>query len=157
MRQLHGIFFLIFLTFLLPQLQLVILSILKQLQLLAEFPFFLRLLIFLILQPLLPEAKPGGRPRTLDVREILNAIFYRERTGCAWDLLPHDFPPAKTVYDYFNGWSKDGTWERVKGVVVRQVRQKAGRDPEPSAAIIDSQSVKTTEQGANGATRSPST
>lgn len=105
-----------------------------------------------ILKPLLPEAKQGGRPRSVDLREILNAIFYRERTGCAWDMLPHDFPPAKTVYDYFNQWSEDGTWERINGILVRRVRQSAGRDPEPSAAIIDSQSVKTTEKGANAAT-----
>lgn len=109
-----------------------------------------------ILQPLLPPAKPGGRPRTVDLREVLNAIFYRERTGCAWDMLPHDFLPAKTVYDYFNTWSKDGTWERLNGVLVRQVRHQVGREVEPSAAIIDSQSVKTTEKGANGATMLPS-
>jgi putative transposase len=105
-----------------------------------------------ILKPLLPDAKPGGRPRSVDLRDILNAIFYRERTGCAWDMLPHDLPPAKTVYDYFNTWSQDGTWERMNAVLVRRVRQAEGRDPEPSAAIIDSQSVKTTEKGANAAT-----
>jgi putative transposase len=109
-----------------------------------------------ILQPRLPEAKPGGRPRSVDLREILNAIFYRERTGCAWDMLPHDFLPAKTVYEYFNAWSKDGTWQHLNGVLVRQMREKAGRDPEPSAAIIDSQSVKTTEKGANEVMMLPS-
>lgn len=103
------------------------------------------------LEPLLPKAKPGGRPRSVDLREILNAIFYRERSGCAWEMLPHDLPPAKTVYDYFNKWAADGTWERINASLVQQVRQAAGRDPEPSAAIIDSQSVKTTEKGANGA------
>ena len=108
-----------------------------------------------LLKPLLPDAKAGGRPRSVDLREILNAIFYRERTGCAWEMLPHDLPPAKTVYDYFNKWSQDGTWERINGNVVRQVRQSEGRDPEPSAAIIDSQSVKTTEKGANAATMRP--
>jgi putative transposase len=108
-----------------------------------------------ILKPLLPDAKPGGRPRSVEVREVLNAIFYRERTGCAWDMLPHDLPAAKTVYDYFNKWSQDGTWERINGILVRQVRQAEGRDPEPSAAIIDSQSVKTTEKGANAATMRP--
>lgn len=103
-----------------------------------------------LLDPLLPEAKLGGRPRSVELREILNAIFYRQRTGCAWDMLPHDLPAAKTVYDYFNKWSQDGTWERINGILVRRVRQAAGRDAEPSAAIIDSQSVKTTEKGANG-------
>lgn len=109
-----------------------------------------------ILKPLLPAAKPGGRPRRVDLREILNAIFYRERTGCAWEMLPHDLPAAKTVYDYFNQWSADGTWEGINGLLVRRLRQSEGRDPEPSAAIIDSQSVKTTEKGANAATMRPS-
>jgi len=95
-----------------------------------------------ILKPLLPEAKPGGRPRSVDLGEILNAIFYRERTGWAWDMLPHDFPPAKPVYEYFNQGSKEGTWARINGVWGRRVRQAEGRDPEPSAAIIDSQSVR---------------
>ena len=108
-----------------------------------------------ILRPLLPDAKPGGRPRRVDLREILNAIFYRERTGCAWDMLPHDLPPAKTVYAYFNPWSADGTWERLNGILVRRGRQSEGRDAEPRAAIIDSQSVKTTEKGANAATMQP--
>lgn len=108
-----------------------------------------------ILKALLPDAKEGGRPRSVDLREILNAIFYRERSGCAWDMLPHDLPAAKTVYDYFNKWSRDGTWERINGILVRRVRQAEGRDPEPSAAMIDSQSVKTTEKGANVATMQP--
>jgi putative transposase len=105
-----------------------------------------------LLKPLLPDAKPGGRPRRVDWRDILNAIVYRERTGCAWEMLPHDLPPAKTVYDSFNRWSQDGTWERMNGVLVRRVRQAEGRDPQPSAAMIDRQSVKTTEKGANAAT-----
>lgn len=100
-----------------------------------------------ILEPLIPPAKSGGRRRSTDMREIMNAIIYRLRTGCGWELLPHDFPPAKTVYDYFNKWSKDGTWERMNAALVRDLRIEAGRDPEPSAAIIDSQSVKTTEKG----------
>ncbi len=104
-----------------------------------------------LLEPLLPKAKRGGRPRSVDLREILNAIFYRERTGCAWEMLPHDLPPTKTVYDYFNKWSANGIWERINASLVRQIRQAAGRDPEASAAIIDSQSVKTTEKGANAA------
>jgi putative transposase len=88
----------------------------------------------------------------VDLREILNAIFYRERSGCSWEMLPHDFPPAKTVYEYFNQWSQDGTWERINGELVRRLRQAEGREEEPSAAIIDSQSVKTVEKGANEAT-----
>src|SRR3990172_11994429 len=109
-----------------------------------------------IAAPLLPAAKLGGRPRSVDLREILNAIFYRERTGCAWEMLPHDFPPAKSVYEYFNQWSQDGTWERLNGELVRRVRKAEGRDQEPSAAILDSQSVKTVEKGANEATTQPS-
>ena len=105
-----------------------------------------------ILKELLSETKPGGRPRSVDLREVLNGIFYRLRTGCAWEMMPHDLPPTKTVYDYFNRWSKDGTWEKINGILVRQVRIAAGRDPEPSAAIIDSQSVKTVEKGVTVAT-----
>lgn len=84
-----------------------------------------------LLQPLLPEAKQGGRPRRVELREILNAIFYRQRTGCAWEMLPHDLPPAKTVYDYFNKWAQDGTWERLNGLLLRRLRQVEGRDAEP--------------------------
>jgi putative transposase len=110
-----------------------------------------------ILKKYLPEAKPGGRPRSVDLREILNGIFYRLRTGCAWEMLPHDLPRHQTVYEYFNAWSKDGTWERLNSTLVRRVRVEEGRNEEPSAAIIDSQSVKTVEKGANAATTVPST
>src|SRR5882672_5952285 len=109
-----------------------------------------------ILKELLPDAKPGGRPRRVDLREVLNAIFYRQRTGCAWEMLAHDLLPCKTVYDYFNTWSKAGTWERINPALVRRVRVAEGRNEEPSAAIIDSQSVKTVEKGANVATTRPS-
>src|SRR5260221_6241986 len=95
-------------------------------------------------------------PNRVVAREVLNGIFYRQRTGCAWEMLPHDLLPCKTVYDYFNRWSKDGTWERLNTALVRQVRVAEGRNEEPSAAIIDSQSVKTVERGANVATLRPS-
>jgi len=108
-----------------------------------------------ILKALLPEAKPGGRPRRVELREILKAIFYRLRTGCAWEMLPHDLPPSKTVDDYFNKGSQDGTWERINGLLVRQMRLAEGREAEPSAAILDSQSVKTVERGANEAPMLP--
>lgn len=94
----------------------------------------------------LPETG-GGRPRTTNMREVVNAILYVLRTGCAWHLLPHDFPPPGTVYDYFRRWQRDGTWELIHLTFREQVRIQAGREPEPSASIIDSQSVKTNEQG----------
>jgi putative transposase len=100
-----------------------------------------------ILEPLLPPPPGGGRPRETDRREVLNAIFYKLRTGCAWHLLPHDFPPSGTVYDYFAQWRRDGTIARLHEALRRQVREASEHDPEPSAAVLDSQSVKTTEVG----------
>jgi putative transposase len=98
-----------------------------------------------ILAPLIPPAKPGGRPREVDMREVLNGLLYLLRTGCAWRMIPHDLPPWQTVYEYFAQWRDDGTWERLNGVLRVQVRQHVGKQAEPSAGIIDSQSVKTTE------------
>jgi putative transposase len=100
-----------------------------------------------LIEPLLPTAKPGGRPRKTNIREVVNAIFYMLRTGCAWRLLPHDFPPPGTVYDYFRAWTKNGTLWRIHDTLRRLVRVAAGRNEEPSAACIDSQSAKTNEQG----------
>src|SRR5829696_515501 len=99
------------------------------------------------IEPHLPTPKSEGRPRIHDLREILDAVFYILRSGCAWRLLPHDFPPWKTVYHYFRLWRIDGTWERVNGALRERVRALAGREASPGAAIVDSQSVKTTERG----------
>ena len=101
-----------------------------------------------IIEPLLPRPSTRrGRPRVHSYREILNAIFYVLRTGGAWRMLPHDFPPWQTVYHYFRQWRRDGTWQRIHDALRRQVRVASGRQEEPEAAILDSQSVKTTEKG----------
>jgi putative transposase len=100
-----------------------------------------------ILEPLIPPAVPGGRPRKVDVRAVVNALFYRNREGCTWRALPHDFPPWKTVYNYFQGWHWDGTWEKLLKALRQDVRVAAGRAATPRVAVIDSQSVKTTPVG----------
>ena len=104
-----------------------------------------------IVAPLIPSAKPGGRRRTVDIQEILNAIFYVLRSGCAWRMLPHDFPKWQTVYTYFRNWRQDSTWQRINEQLRKEVRVAAGRDPEPSAAMMDSQTVNTTDKGGPGA------
>src|SRR5215210_6080286 len=100
-----------------------------------------------ILEPLIPPAKPGGRRREGDMREVSNGILYILRTGAGWRHLPHDFPPHQTVYEYDNAWRKDGTWTTIHTALRERVRRQEGREATPSAAIIDSQSVKTTERG----------
>src|SRR5215468_6236449 len=103
-----------------------------------------------LIEPLLPHRKRRrgpGRPREVDLREVVNALFYHAREGCTWRALPHDFPPWKTVYNYFQDWDDDGTWQKILNVLRPLARAQAGRAPTPSAAALDSQSVKTAQGG----------
>jgi|SRR5579884_1191190 len=109
-----------------------------------------------VLEPLIPAPKPGGRPASYARREIVNGIFYVVRTGCSWRALPHDLPPWPIVYHYFRRWRDEGTWEQVHGVLRGQLRVRLGRDASPSAAILDSQSVKMTEKGGRAASTAAS-
>ena len=102
---------------------------------------------WLLIKPLIPDAKPGGRPRSVNIREVWKAIYYRLKNGCTWENLPKDFPNYKTVYDYFRKWSVDGVIEKVHDVLRRAVRKQAGKEETPTAGIIDSQSVETTQKG----------
>jgi transposase len=108
------------------------------------------------LEPLLPAVRPGGRPRAHPLREIVDAMRYVLRTGCQWRALPHEYPPWQTVYHYFRAWRLDGTWARLNDELREEVRARAGRHRQPSAAILDSQSVRTTEKGGLAATTGPS-
>jgi putative transposase len=107
------------------------------------------------LAPLLPPVRPGRRPRAHPLREIIDALRYVLRGGIAWRALPHAYPPWPTVSHDFRAWRLDGTWERLNDELRALVRQRAGRHAQPSAAILDSQSVKTTEKGGRAATMGP--
>lgn len=108
-----------------------------------------------VIEPLIPPAKSGGRPRTVNMREVLNTLFYQNRSGCQWDMLPHDLLPKSTVHDYYKQWLEDGTWDSFVAALRGHVRQATPvpdrpaerRAPTPSLAVFDSQSVKTTEVG----------
>jgi putative transposase len=102
---------------------------------------------FALIEPMLPAAKGGGRRRTTSLREVLNAILYLLRTGCQWRMLPEGFPPRSTVYHYFRRFWQFGIWARIWMTLLMAAREQAGKEASPSAAIIDSQSVKTTESG----------
>ena len=102
---------------------------------------------FAVIEPLLPKAKPGGRPRSVNLHDAVNGILYVNRTGCQWRALPKDYPPWSTCYDFFRKWRIDGTWQRVNDALREQVRRKAGRKRSPRTASADSQSAKASGSG----------
>jgi transposase len=100
-----------------------------------------------LVEPMIPPAKRGGRPRDVNVREVLNGIFYVLSTGCQWNALPTDLPPKSTIYDYFDLWDYDGTLERIHHALYIATREQAGRAASPTVAIIDAQSAKGAQKG----------
>src|SRR3954466_5406035 len=112
---------------------------------------------YALLVPLIPPAKPGGRPRSTDMRRLLDGLFYLVRTGCQWRHLPPPpaFPPWPTIYGYMRGFADAGVWEAIRHHLVTMLREQGGREPSPTAAIVDTQSVKTTEKGGPAATTPP--
>src|ERR671926_348920 len=110
-----------------------------------------------LLAPLIPPARPGGRPRTADMRRLMDGLFYLVRTGCQWRHLPPPpaFPPWRTIYGYMRAFAEAGVWEAIRHHLVVMLREQEGREPSPTAAIVDTQSVKTTEKGGGAATMPP--
>ena len=109
-----------------------------------------------ILEPLIPPAKTGGKARTTDMRDVLNAIFYVNKSGGQWRMLPHEFPKWQTVYFYYNTWRKAGLWSEWNARLREKVRRSEGREATPSAGILDSQSVKTSQKGGHAVSTEPS-
>jgi transposase len=105
------------------------------------------------IERLIPPARPGGNKRRVDIREVVNGVMFILSSGCQWRALPKDLPPRSTVFDYLDRWSHDGTLERVHHVLYVKCREQAGREASPTAAVIDSQSVKSAEKGGRGSTR----
>jgi transposase len=106
-----------------------------------------------LIEPLIPPRKPGGDKRTVIVREVVNGLMYVLSTGCQWRAIPKDLPPKSTVYDYFDLWTYDGTLDRIHHALYEQCREREQREASPTAAIIDSQSVKGAEKGGSASTR----
>jgi transposase len=106
-----------------------------------------------LIAPLIPPARPGGRPRTTDMRRVVEAILYVLRTGCQWQALPKDFPARSTVYNFFWEWTRYGVWERIHSKLRQDSRVSGGREREPSAGVIDSRSVQAAEKGGSRAIR----
>jgi putative transposase len=102
---------------------------------------------WLLVEPFLPDAKPGGRPREVNLREVFNALLYVVRTGCQWRMIPHEFPAWKTCYNYYRAWIDAGIWDEMIYLLRSEVRTESGRKEQPRVAAVDSQSVKTTQQG----------
>ena len=106
-----------------------------------------------LIEPLIPAAKRGGRKRQVNMREVVNGLMYILSTGCQWRALPRDLPPRSTIYDYFDLWTYDGTLKRIHHVLYEACREQEQREVSPTAAIIDSQSVKSAEKGGPALTR----